>query len=409
MAMARWSAGAFVVVVLPGLLLWSLLPGLEGGGADADSAPDGDPCRDRPFKNWAAEIVSLGATILAFTNHFDNDWYKVRPELREKFADKELLQRVNPCALHIINEYKDKPGMGDCTRFFMKVKKCREGDAKCAKNAVEHYLSSMMCYTIDFAHFLNGDRLEEEKTDLLASPFPISMMHNKTKSLKYVEDSASLENKKRIFKALQNLAKLVALGYDVGYPIILSGAVCENADLRGLSLAPEVEEAGPAIANKIAQFFELSKEDQVECTDEELMWEYNECGQEIKKSYGRKADPGDCTAHYLAATGKCRHNADGEFDYNICLMALGELRKGVECYVTRLARDAMSGFTTYDSDKEMGGTALFERDHYACLADGWLSELEADPEQPAEVRTWIDKVYRSYKRLDTVGAFGCEE
>ena len=353
--------------------------------------------------------MSLGETIARFAKFVDYKWYNVHPEELEKFANKELLQRVNPCALHVINEYKDKPGMGDCTRFFMKVKKCSDDDAKCAKSAVKHYLSSLTCYTIDFAHFLAGDALEGESTAPFSSPFPTRIMHNKTKLLKYVEESASVESKEQIFEMLRNLTKLLALGYDVGYPIILSGAICENADLMGLSLAQEVEEAGPAIANKIAQFFELSKEDQVECTDEELMWEYNECGAEIKKSYCKKADPGDCTAHYLAATGKCRHNADGEFDYDVCLVALGELRKGVECYVTRLARDAMSGFTTYDSDKEMGGTAPFERDHKACLADGWLSELEADPEQPADVRKWIDKVYRSYKRLDTVGAFACEE
>ena len=409
--MARRSTAAFAIAALRGVLVSGIVFILLSLRSRASSsAPEADPCEDRPFKSWFAELMFLENSMIRVSKFFKNDWRHITPEYIAQYASREVLERVNPCALHLLDKYKDEPGMGDCTRFFIKMRRCGDGDEDCANYVVNKLYLTLKCYIIGYAHFLNGDSIGGSiEEDFFLSPFQHELFYKKSYELDTVEHSASKANKQKAFKMAQNIVKFFALGFDFRYPITLSGAICEVEDLTGKLLARQLENQGAPIAHKIRLFFEMSKDDQVECAVDELMWEFNECAAEIKKSYGKRTDPGDCTAHYVTATGKCRKHPDGEFDYNACLAALVEMRKGVECYVTRLARDAVSGFTTYASDDERGGTATFEKEHNACVAGGWLVELEADTELPGEVWAWIEKVYRSYKRLDTVGAFACEE
>ena len=155
----------------------------------------------------------------------------------------------------------------------------------------------------------------------------------------------------------------------------------------------------------------MPKEDQVWCATDEVMWSGDECAAEIKKSYSKKKDPGDCTAHFSAASGRCKNTAAGKLDLDECMRALAAMHDGFECYVTRLARDSASGFTSYDNDTMLGGLATFEDEYNGCVSGGWLQNLEkqAKASGRSDVTDWLVNVHTSYRRLLAIAAFGCED
>ena len=99
--------------------------------------------------------------------------------------------------------------------------------------------------------------------------------------------------------------KLFAFQHDIEYPNTLNGAICDEKFRRNAVLGDELEGAGAAIGETLRQFFALPKDDQIRCATDEAMWAVDDCAAEIKKAYRKRRDPGDCTAYFTAATGRC--------------------------------------------------------------------------------------------------------
>ena len=156
----------------------------------------------------------------------------------------------------------------------------------------------------------------------------------------------------------------VACHYELSYPITFSGAICEKG-FRAENYAKQLETAGSEVGELLRYFFAQSKDEQRWCATDEAMWEADNCGADIRKQYVKRQDPGDCTAHFNAATGRCvakdPDRGERAFDFGQCAEALEAMRNGIECYLTRLARDAASGFTTYDGEEMLGGLSEFRR------------------------------------------------
>ena len=161
--------------------------------------------------------------------------------------------------------------------------------------------------------------------------------------------------------------------------------MCEKERRPINPIGAEVERAGSAVASLLRQFYALPKEDRVLCATDDVMWEVDDCAAEIKKSYRKKEDPGNCTAYFTAATGRCKRSASGRFDFDGCEMALVSMRDGVECYITRLARDSARDFSTYEDDNMLGGLKTFEKEYNRCVSGDWVQELEAEAEASGEV------------------------
>ena len=377
----------------------------------ADWAPD-DPCRDRPFKDWYREMMHLNKTWdrVVFPLYLSKV-ESMTPEEQRQYIDEKLLREVNPCALQVLNECRDKPDPGPCTQFVINLPRCDKADRVCASHIWEQIMLLVECNNVRFTHLATGvvsSELEEHMA--VEVPMAVDVSDKAFKSLRRLEQSLSMEQKTQLFQLLQNSNKLEALHHDIRYPITLSGAICEKErEEEEVQTAEWLEAAGGAVGKVLRRFYALPKEDRVWCATDDVMWEVDDCAAEIKKSYRRRQDPGDCTAHFNAATGKCKHSAGKAFDFESCMTGLAAMRDGIECYITRLARDSARDFTTYDDDKMLGGLSTFEDEYNRCVSGGWVRELEAAAEamERDDVKRRMRDVYLSCKRLDAIAAFGC--
>lgn len=389
---------------------WAVILGFIGVASNYDGSAWGlegvDPCRDRPFKRWYAEVAHLAKVIDGVIRPFYNDHFAMTDEQRELYAADDVLEKHNPCALQVKNAYKVKPNPGSCTAVMKGLSKCHRGDPSCGQNFLERSTVSLECLMVKAAHLLDGDPLIDYEGQMTvyssATPF-----YNRTYAmLRFVEDSATFEAKNFFFQSVRKFAKLLALGYRFPYPVTLSGAICETSEVGAQSIASEIEQAGEVIDKKIRSFYALSPSDRLACAADELMWEGDECVAEIKKYYSSRDDEGDCGAYFIAASGRCGLDKTGAFDFAECLVVIQYMISGTECFITRLARDAAADFTSY-SDEEVGGFFAFKEEYEYGLEGGWLAALEQCRELPKEGRKALQTLFKACKRLEQLCTFGC--
>ena len=77
-------------------------------------------------------------------------------EERKRHTNEELLRQVNPCALQVLIEYKDKPDPGSCMQFSLNVQPCDSDDYQCASYTWEQLMSYLECGSTKFSRLASG-------------------------------------------------------------------------------------------------------------------------------------------------------------------------------------------------------------------------------------------------------------
>ena len=372
-----------------------------------------DPCADRPFKRWGKEMMHLFETSVTvamprYLSTVDEVSKAERLQILE-----EKLPKVNPCAYRIVKESQTVQDPELCRHLLPTVDKCDDEDNECAEDVLEQMVGLLECIELSVSYHSMGvaSSIREESVAAHMS-LTVKMLREKLTILVKAEHLLNMEQKTRLFEQIRRVVKLYAYHNEFSYPVTFSGAICEKG-LRTKNYSKRLETAGSDVGELLRHFFAQSKDEQRWCATDEAMWEADNCSADIQKEYEKRQDPGDCTAYFNAATGGCVKDTDegeGAFDFGQCAEALEAMRNGMECYLTRLARDAASGFTTYDDDKMFGGLWSFEEEYNKCVSGGWLTDLEevaAAKKGDPDVVQRLREVYIMYKRLDALATFGC--
>ena len=200
----------------------------------------------------------------------------------------------------------------------------------------------------------------------------VKMTRDKLNILGKVEHLLNLEQKTRIYELIRQICQTsVAYHNEFSYPITLSGAICEKG-LRTKNYSKRLDKAGSDVGELLRHFFAQSKDEQRWCATDEAMWEVDNCSADIKRSMRRgrtqETAPHTSTPRRAAASPRTQTEEKGLLILESAREALEAMRNGMECYLTRLARDAASGFTTYDDEKKFEGLWSFEEEYEKCVS-----------------------------------------